>query len=88
MLIFGNYAIDQDANNYIVQQRAKHGAKSKTPGVEYWKDLASYPVRNLDLALQNVFHRKIADADKQEIAHCIKAINDAKKEILEAVKNV
>lgn len=81
MLNFHPYRITQDENNYIVQQ-----IKKRKNGDEYWDALAYYGHNQLDLALNNVFNRKIAAADKQEIAHCMKAIVSAKNEILEAVK--
>lgn len=83
MLTFDNYRLDQDENNYIVQQRMK-----RKNGDTYYKNIAYYGIGQLDLALQNVLMRKIHAADKDELRHVLKVLCEAKLEIMEAVKNV
>lgn len=80
MLNFGEYRIDQDEHNYLVQQE-----KQRKNGDKYWYTLAWYPIGQLDLALQNVLMRKIHAADKDELRHVIKVLAETKKEIMDAV---
>lgn len=83
MLTFGQFRIDQDENNYIIQQE-----KQRKNGDMYWYTLAYYGVGHLDLALQNVLMRKIQASEKDELRHVLKVLAETKKEIMDAVEEL
>lgn len=80
---FDNYRIITDENNYIVQELKTR----KKTGDEYWSPLAYYGINQPELAYQNVLMRKIHASHKDELRFVIKAIGDAKAEIMKAVKD-
>lgn len=79
---FDNYRITTDENNYIVQQLKTR----KKTGDEYWDTLAYYGINQPELAYQNVLMRKIHSAHKDELRFVIKAICEAKAEIMKCCK--
>ena len=85
-LAIGDYQVTSDGSCVTLSQKRTYGPKSKKAGQEHFKEIGYYA--NLNDALARLINEKIAEGDVVDCAELMLSIDEAKKEILDALADI